>query len=142
MTTVDTRNFIGVKFEDSTLVIEALSIFKKSLPNESAICLYGMYRDTVIGDADLKMAVVDEIKPTKMSESSPTHIMYEDGIACKSDKRLIGIAHSHPLARWGCDHSVNDAVFMFSQGTKYWFSIVFCPRSVSILWSDGRRYVY
>ena len=64
-------------------------------------------------------------------------------MACDPNERLIAIAHSHPMHRYGdCDHSDIDAIFQHAKEQKYWFSLVFCVGNNSIMWADGRRLTF
>jgi len=146
----DTRKFMSVQFQDSLILQKTISIATSRLPNENAVCLYGFYKDTTITRTQMdtivqkqyRVAVVDNITQANVETSSKKYITFINNTACDDNTKLIGIAHIHPIYGIRCDHSAMDAIFLFSQETKYWFSLVFCPYGSALLWADGRRYVY
>lgn len=155
----DTRNFVALRFNTNKVSAAQLrAVVVAALPNETAMCFYGYAKDTTymavrrtgpttrdIVEVTKKIAVIDSMAPSNIKSSNPVSIFYENGIACDSNPRLIGIGHTHPLQdpRMGpCDHSQPDALFGHNRQTKYWFMIVFCSFGQNILWADGRRSIF
>jgi len=154
----DTRELIGFRFANPTTVSRAIQIINAAHPDEAAMCLYGYAQDTTflaplfMDRSDSltvyrKIAIVDSIEAANVDLAGTYFVSYEDGIACNPNKRLIAIAHSHPTVRISlfpepCDHSDLDAIFTHVKEEKYWFSLVFCSNSNSLLWADGRRFIF
>lgn len=150
----DTRHFVGFRFTTRTVVNRALQIVRAAWPNETAMCLYGFAQDTIYLTpqfmnpldsvrVDKKIAIIDSVTAANVEKTGTNFVTYIDGVACDPNERLIAVAHSHPMPQFGnCDHSDTDAIFQHAKEQKYWFSLVFCYNSNSIMWADGRRIIF
>ena len=152
VTRADTREFIGFRFADSIVVNRIVEIILVMHPSEAAMCLYGYAQDTTyltpmfMNPLDsvrtyVKIAIIDSVEAANIKQAGSTFVTYEDGVACDPNERLIALAHSHPTILRpinSCNHSDLDALFTHAKEQKYWFSLVFCPYSNSLMWADGR----
>lgn len=153
----DTREFIGFRFADTISVNRVIQIIMVAHPSEAAMCLYGYAQDTIflapkfmnpLDSIEIyrKIAIIDSVEIADVDKVGSTFILYEDGVACDPNKRLIAIAHSHPTTVFqppeSCNHSDLDAIFIHMKEQKYWFSLVFCAHANSLLWADGRRKIF
>jgi len=148
---IDTTEFMATAFADSFLWTFVKNTIKEALPNETAFCFYGYAKDTTVTvvnsvtkiemQVPVKIAVIDSAAPARIDSSTDHNISYTDKIACLPDRRLVGIAHTHPLTPRGalCGHSHMDALYLHRMSMHFWFSMVFCRTSTSLLWQDGRR---
>lgn len=148
---IDTKEFVGIRFPDSTTALFIQHHIEQVMPNEVAFCFYGHAKDTVITMINTftkenrqrasKIAIIDSVTVARIKSATPYSLTYVDEIACLPSRNLIGVSHTHPLTpkNGRCNHSNTDALYLQRFGLHFWFSLVVCPSGSSILWQDGRR---
>lgn len=149
----DTREFVTMRYEREIDIAYLWSLSQMALPNEVAFCLYGHAVDTTMVFTQLmsgdtvslprKVAIIDSVYVANIKSATPTYVEFEDGIACDPNPRLIGTAHTHPdvphpQMGGNCQHSVLDVLYAQSRGAEYWFTLVLCTWTHSLMWADGR----
>lgn len=156
----DTHDFVrdGMRYEREVDIIYMWTVSQLSLPNEVAFCLYGHAIDTTMTyksldtgesvDIPKKIAIIDSVSIANIKEATPTYVTFTDGVACDSDPRLIGTAHTHPnvphpvFNQGRCTHSDNDVLYAQHRKIEYWFTLVLCTWTHELMWADGRRVEY
>ena len=148
---VDTKEFVGIRFADSSSSLFIRNHIQQANPIEIAFCFYGYAKDTVITMINTftdekrqrpsKIAIIDSISVARINSATAYSLRYVDEIACLSHRSLIGIAHTHPLTSKNnrCNHSSSDALYLQRFGLHFWFSLVMCRSGNAVLWQDGRR---
>lgn len=151
----NTRSFIDVRWQDSTVRSQVAEIAKSGLPNEIGMCLYGTAKDTIVTYTDsvlnetetavLRIALIQRAEKANIDTVSPRFVYYKDP-ECNLHRDLIGIAHTHPLAfpvEGFCHHSDTDITSLNKWARRYWFSMVVCPGGyMEVRWVDGRAFEY
>ena len=146
----DTSDLIGVRWSDTTQILEARKTFETAIPNETAVCFYGTVLDTVYSELNLlnypytarrKIAVIKSFEPANMALTAEDFVLYHQP-ACRPAHDLIGIGHTHPHPRDAneqCQQSDTDLLFLNRWSDEFWFSIAFCSNNTAHLrFVDGR----
>lgn len=144
-TVPDTRSIISITL-DATIVNKVVELFEEALPNERALCLYGIVTDSTNGTYIKTTAVT----PALDSAADKYNVWFYSDLGqqvyggCIKSKTLIGLLHDHPYTSpmAQCTHSDSDALLL-SGDRRTLFSMIFCQDGRGeILWQDGRRWAF
>jgi len=147
---VDTREFIGISFGDTSVINFMRRKIIAALPKEIGFCFYGYAKDTSIVSVNVftgvaaprpsKIAIIDSVAVARIDSTTNFGIWYTDRVACLPHRRLVGAGHTHPDTRANkpCVHSYSDVLYLQERGLYHWFSLVICRTTRSVLWQDGR----
>lgn len=157
VTRVDTSNFMGMAYSNPEVIDYLYSRSVEAYPNEAAFCIYGHVKDTMMMFSELetgeptelvkKFAFIDSAGPANIKTATPKYVIFTDGVACDPHNQLIAFAHTHvnvphPVQGGRCSHSDMDALYASVQQDQYWFTLVMCTWTHSLMWADGRRMEY
>lgn len=137
----DTRAIQGVRIELPAFE-QMMQVLQTSLPNEGAVCFFGVVKDTVLDDVPRRLGIVRHVEPVVAESVTVDHVYFAGNAIGCATPGLIGGAHSHPYSAEPapCAHSDDDANVVFVD-RRVLFSIVVCGDGrLEVMYQDGRRF--